>query len=95
MPTDQLWTLLLGPLGLTAGLLILVWLFVTEKIVPRGRLSDQKDATKDALDIARQANDALDRMANAVETRNNLDAERTRLETERLRASGERRKPAS
>lgn len=86
-------TLLLGPLGLTVGLLILVWFLVTEKVVPKGRLDDQKTATKEALDIARAANDSLDRMADAVEARNQLDAERARLETERVRASGERRQP--
>lgn len=86
-------TILLGPLGLTAGLLILVWLFVTEKVVPRGRLDDQKESTKEALSIAHEANESLDRMADAVEARNQLDAERVRLETERVRASGERRNP--
>ena len=91
MPDNQLWTLLLGPLGLTVGLLVLVWLMVTEKVVPKGRLDDQKAATHDALDIARQANESLDRMADAVEARNNLDAERARLEAERVRATGERR----
>jgi hypothetical protein len=85
-------TLLLGPLGLTVGLLILVWFLVTEKVVPKGRLDDQKAATKDALDIARAANDSLDRMADAVEARNQLDAERVKLESERVRAGGERRR---
>ena len=92
MPTEQQLTVLLGPLGLTAGLLFLVWLFVTEKVVPKGRLDDQKQATKEALDIARQANESLDRMANAIEARNQLDAERAKLESERIRASGERRR---
>lgn len=86
-------TLLLGPLGLTAGLLILVWLFVTEKVVPKGRLDDQKEATKEALSIAHEANESLDRMADAVEARNQLDAERVRLEAERVRTSGDRRQP--
>ena len=92
MPDESTFTLLLGPLGLTAGLLILVWLFVTEKVVPKGRLDDQKEATKEALSIAHEANESLDRMADAVEARNKLDAERVRLETERVRASGERRR---
>lgn len=92
MPTEQQLTILLGPLGLTVGLLFLVWLFVTERVVPKGRLDDQKIATKDALDIAKQANESLDRMANAVEARNQLDAERTRLESERVRATGDRRR---
>jgi len=91
VPDQATLTLLLGPLGLTTGLLILVYLFVTERVVPKGRLEDQKEATKEALDIARQANESLDRMADAVEARNNLDAERVRLESERVRASGERR----
>lgn len=86
-------TLLLGPLGLTVGLLILVWFLVAEKVVPRGRLDDQKAATKEALEIAREANLAVDRMADAVEARNKLDAERVRLESERVRVSGERRSP--
>jgi hypothetical protein len=94
VPTEQQLSVLLGPLGLTAGLLFLVWLFVTEKVVPRGRLDDQKQATKEALDIARQANESLDRMANAIEARNQLDAERAKLEGERIRATGERRSAA-
>lgn len=92
MPSESQLTVLLGPLGLTAGLLFLVWLFVTEKVVPKGRLDDQKQATKDALDIARQANESLDRMANAVEARNQLDAERARMEADRARATGDRRR---
>lgn len=92
MPTEQQLTVLLGPLGLTAGLLFLVWLFVTERVVPKGRLDDQKEQTKDALDIARQANESLDRMASAVEARNQLDTERARIEAERLRTTGERRR---
>lgn len=92
MPTESQLTVLLGPLGLTAGLLFLVWLFVTEKVVPRGRLDDQKTATKEALEIARQANESLDRMANAIEARNQLDTERVKLEGERLRTGGDRRR---
>lgn len=92
MDQNAVLTLLLGPLGLTVGLLILVWFLVTEKVVPKGRLDDQKNATKDALDIARAANDSLDRMADAVEARNQLDAERVKLETERARTTGERRR---
>lgn len=93
MPDQSTLTLLLGPLGLTAGLLILVWLFVTEKVVPKGRLDDQKEATKEALQIAHEANESLDRMANAVEARNKLEAERARLEADAMRLSGDRRRP--
>lgn len=95
MPDQTTLTLLLGPLGLTAGLLILVWLFVSEKVVPKGRLDDQKEATKEALLIAHEANESLDRMADAVEARNNLDAERVRLEAERVRASTTARRRAT
>ena len=91
MTSDQAVTLLLGPVGLTVGLLFFVWLLVSERVVPKGRLEDQKKATQDALDIAREANNSLDRMADAVEARNNLDAERVRLEAERVRTTGERR----
>ena len=85
-------TLLLGPLGLTVGLLFLFWLMMSERLIPRGRLDDQKNATREALDIAREANQALDRMADAVEQRNKLDAEQAKIEAERLRISGERRR---
>jgi hypothetical protein len=91
MSTNEAFNLLLGPLGLTVGLLFFVYMLVSERVVPKGRLDDQKAATKDALDIAREANSSLDRMADAVEARNNLDAERARLETERVRQTGERR----
>lgn len=84
-------SLLLGPLGLTVGLVLLAYLLITERVVPKGRLEDQKAATKEALDIAREANLSLDRMADAMEARNQLDAEKVRLEAERVRATGERR----
>lgn len=90
MSPDDTLKLLLGPLGLTVGLIFLVYLLVTEKVIPAGRLADQKAATKEALDIARQANVALDRMADAVEARNKLDSERVNLERDRLRNGKER-----
>lgn len=90
--SDTSLTLLLGPLGLTVGLLFLFWLMLTERLIPKGRLEDQKAATREALDIAREANSALDRMADAVEQRNKLEAEQARIEAERLKITNERRR---
>lgn len=69
------WDFLLGPLGLTVFVLFLIWLFVTERVIPRGRLEDQKIATSAALDVVRGANLALEKMADALEARNRLDTE--------------------
>lgn len=73
--SEPTWDLLLGPLGLTVGALLLLWLLVSERIVPRGRLEDQKLATTEALSIARDANQTMEKMAEALEARNTLDAE--------------------
>jgi len=78
--------ILLGPVGLTFGAVLLLWLFVTERIIPRGRLEDQKAATAAALAGWRDANLTTEKMAEALETRNTLDTEALRT----LREQGER-----
>ena len=67
--------LLLGPLGLTVGLVGLVGLFVTERIVPGSRVKRAETALENAVALAKQANDALEKMADALEERNQLDRE--------------------
>lgn len=83
---------LLGPVGLTAFLVIVVWAFVTERVVPAQRLRDATTATKEALGVAGAANDAFDRMAAALEQRNEIDAQRVSLTEQNLKAGGDRRR---
>lgn len=54
--------------------IFMIWLFINEKIVPKGRLDDQKALTKDALDIARSSVAANERLADAFEARNTAEA---------------------
>lgn len=82
--------LLLGPLGLTVGLIYLVWLLLTERVVPKSRLnaslereSELKNSVREAIDLAKSSNEAVERMADAVEARNALEAERVRIESVR------------
>ena len=56
-----------GALGMALWMLSLL---ISEKLVPKGRLDDQKALTKDALDGWKQANDANERLADAWEARN-------------------------
>ena len=96
-------SLLLGPLGLTAGLLFFVWLLITEKVVPAGRLKasvdrevEARQATKDALALVDSSNQAMERMSDAVEARNKLEAERLAIEKDRLaRATSRSRRTTS
>jgi hypothetical protein len=69
------WDLILGPAGVAVLTLSVLWLFVTERIIPRGRLEDQKLATQEALSVAKDANQTMEKMAEALEARNNLDTE--------------------
>ena len=66
--------------GTVALLILVVYGFLTERIVPRGRLEDQRAQTREAMDLARAANAAISRLSDAVEARNQLEAERLRLE---------------
>ena len=56
--------------GAVAVLVWLTWLLINEKLVPKGRLDDQKTLTKEALDGWKQANSANERLADAWEARN-------------------------
>lgn len=64
----------------TIGLLgLIVWGFLNERIVPKGRLDDQKELTKEAIAGWRESTKAVDRMADAWDARNEAE--------ERFRAS--------
>ena len=54
----------LGVLGLG------IWAFLTERIVPKGRLDDQKTLTKEAIDGWKGSIAANERLADAWEARN-------------------------
>jgi enterochelin esterase-like enzyme len=91
MDPNQALTLLLGPLGLTVGALGVVYLLVTEKIVPFGRLKaaldrevEAKQAAKDALVLVDSSNKAMERLSDAVEARNKLETERMQMQDQRL-----------
>lgn len=66
--------------GALAFAIWMIWLFLTDKIVTKSRLDDQKTLTKEALDGWRAATDANDRLADAWEARN---AAEVRLQEER------------
>jgi hypothetical protein len=60
--------------GAVAVLIWLTWLLINEKLIPMGRLDDQKALTKEALDGWKQANSANERLADAWEARNAAEA---------------------
>lgn len=67
----------LGALGAAA---IIIWGFLTERIVPKGRLDDQKLLTKEAIEGWKASVSANERLADAWEARN---AAETRFAEER------------
>lgn len=71
----------LGTLGFA---LLSVYAFLTERVVPAGRLADKEAARKEAMDIARAAVAANERLADALEARNRLEAAREQAESERI-----------
>lgn len=60
----------------------MISLLLSEKIVPKGRLDDQKELTKDALEGWRASDAANERLADAWEARN---AAESRLAEARLK----------
>ncbi len=72
----------LGTLGFA---LLAVYAFLTEKIVPRSRLDEQRADKQEAMDLARQSVQQQERLADAVEARNQLEAARERAESEAAR----------
>lgn len=92
MTQDQVFSLLLGPLGLTAGAILLIYLLISERLIPRGRLDEQKQATRDAIGVGQGAVDAMGKLADAVEARNRLDEQRVALERDEAQSS---RRPAT
>lgn len=69
----------LGTLGFA---LLAVYAFLTEKVVPRSRLDEQRADKQEAIGLARDAIAANERLADAVETRNQLEAARDEAERE-------------
>lgn len=57
---------------------LVIWAFLTERIIPKGRLTDQKELTKEAIAGWRESTKAVDRMADAWEARNEAE-ERVRV----------------
>jgi hypothetical protein len=70
----------LGTLGFA---LLAVYAFLSERIVPKGRLDDSKADKQEALDLAREAIASTERLADAVEARNQLEQVREQVERER------------
>lgn len=69
----------LGTLGFS---LLAVYAFLSERIVPRSRLDEQRADKKEAMDLAREAIASNERMADAVEARNRLEEAREQAEAE-------------
>ena len=76
----------LGTLGFA---LLAVYAFLSERVVPRGRLEDaqklietERADKKEAYALARESIAASDRLADAVEERNRLEAAREMAELE-------------
>jgi len=72
----------LGTLGFA---LLAVYGFLTERVVPRSRLDEQRADKKEAMDLARDAIAANERLADAVETANRLDVARDQAAREARR----------
>ena len=72
----------LGTLGFA---LLAVYAFLTEKVVPKSRLDEQREDKKEAMDLARESIRQQERLADAVEARNQLEAARTQAESEAAR----------
>jgi hypothetical protein len=70
--SDQLLGLLLGPLGLTVGAMFVIWLLVTERLVPRGRLDEKELDRKEAVELLDKALSGYDGVTKAIEERNRL-----------------------
>ncbi len=73
MPLDQLLQLI-NTGGTLAFAIYMFWLFLSERIVPKGRLDDQKALTKEAVDGWRASVAANERLADAFEARNEAEA---------------------
>jgi hypothetical protein len=89
-PTDLLNLVQAG--GVIAFALLVIYGFLTERIVPAGRLKDVQEQLRDALDAGRAALGSMDRLSEAVEARNRLEEERLReerLRNEIIRGRGE------
>lgn len=69
----------LGTLGFA---LLAVYAFLTEKVVPRSRLDEQREDKKEAMDLARASVAQQERLADAVEARNRLEEAREVAEAE-------------
>ena len=69
--------------GTLGGALILIWALYTERLVPRGRLDEQRNEKKEALDLARGSIASMDRLSDALEAGNRLEEQRRQLERER------------
>ena len=63
----------LGTLGFA---LIALYAFITERVVPRSRLDEQREDKKEAMRMAQEAIAAAERVAEAVEAKNRLDEAR-------------------
>lgn len=70
---------LLGPAAALALALVSLFMFVTERVVPGGRLVKAEAAAAAALALAETAIASQKQMASALEGRNQLDQERIRL----------------
>lgn len=69
----------LGTLGFA---LLAVYAFLTEKVVPQGRLEEQRNDKREAIELANRALAASERLSDAVEARNRLEETREQVRRE-------------
>lgn len=72
----------LGALGFA---LMAVYAFLTERIVPRSRLDEQRQDKKEAIELAKASVAAQERLADAIEAGNRLEEAREHAEAEAAR----------
>lgn len=73
MTLPQLLDLLVGASPFAMAV-FLIYLLITEQVVPKGRLDDQKALTKEATDGWKLSVTANERLADAWEARNEAEA---------------------
>ena len=73
----------LGTLGFA---LLAVYAFLTEKVVPKSRLDEQRQDKQEAMELARESIRQQERLADAVEARNRLEEAREQAQAEARRS---------
>lgn len=89
-PITALSDQILGPLGLTVGLILAVFAFFTERVVSGKRVERMEAALREATALSTSAIAKVGEMSEALRERNRIDVERNAIERDSL-ARGDRR----